>query len=507
MEQNLTIRLDDKDNTVVARKELKAGTHIPEENILLLDDCPMGYKIAAKDIKKGEEILKYDTIIGFAKRDIKKGEMVHNHNIEFRDLDLDYAYSKKYVPTEYIPEAERPTFMGYKRANGEVGTRNYIGVFTMSNCAATVARKVANYFTPERLAKYENVDGVVPFILQGGCGMESYGEGIDQFRRTIAGYVNHKNIGGSVMVALGCERNKIDDFISIEKIELSDTKKRLVMQEIGGTRKTIEAAIAEIEKMLPIVNECKREPASVEHLTLALECGGSDSFSGLSANPALGKAVDKLVKCGGTAILAELTEIYGVEHTLTARAVTPEVGKKLVDRITWWKEYSKGASTQVNGVVAPGNNAGGLTNVLEKSLGGAKKSGSTGLMEVYRYGEKVDKKGFVFMDTPGYDPVATTGQVAGGANIVTFTTGRGSCFGGYPSPAIKLASNTKMYNVMEEDMDINCGKIIDGECTLEEMGDYIFDMIIRVASGEETKSEALGVGADEYQPWYMGAIS
>lgn len=503
---NPTIRLNKLDNVVVARRDIPAGTHIEAENITTINDVPAGYKVSVRAIKKGEPILKYNTCIGYATEDVEPGYMMHSHNITIDNVDKDYAFSRDYVPTEYAPDSEIPTFMGYKRTNGKTGTRNYIGVFTASNCAATVVRKIANYFTPERLAAYPNVDGVVPFIIDGGCGLP-YGGPLEMLRRTIGGYINHPNIFGSVICALGCERNNIDGMFESLGLKESDTCFRLVLQEVGGTKKTFDRGVECVYSILEQANKCVRTPVPVSELTVALECGGSDGFSGLSANPALGSAMDRLIRYKGTAILSETTEIFGVEHTLTRRAVTPEVGQKLVDRMAWWLEYSKGSDVQINGHVSPGNNKGGLANILEKSLGGAKKGGETGLMDVIEYAMPVTTNGLVFMDSPGFDPVAATGQVASGANIIAFTTGRGSCYGGIPAPCIKLATNTPMYDRMEGDMDINCGLIIDGEKTVSEMGAVILDRLIRVASGEKSKSEELGVGEDEFQPWNIGIIS
>ena len=330
---------------------------------------------------------------------------------------------------------------------------------------------------------------------------------MDLLRRTISGHVANPNTAGALVCALGCERNNIDKMFEAEGMKEGKMLRRLVMQEAGGTRKSIELGIQMVKEMLDEANKVQRVPVSAEHLVLALQCGGSDGFSGLSANPALGKAADKLVRNGGPGILAEISELCGVEHTLTCRAKTPEVGQKLVDRLNWWLEYNKGRDCQINGKVSPGNNAGGLANVLEKSLGGAKKGGSTPVNAVYKYAERVTEKGLVIMDTPGYDPMSVTGEYAGGATICAFTTGRGSCFGAVHCPTIKLASNTEMYNHMNEDMDINCGQIIDGEKTIEEMGDIIFEKMLAVASGEKSKSEALGVGYDEYVPWPIGVMA
>ena len=501
------IRLEKEDNVVIARHPLEKGLYIEEEDLTLLEDIPAGYKCAARDLKKGEEIRKYNTVIGYASRDIKKGEMIHNHNDEFDARGVDYAYGADCHPVDYVPEGQRRTFMGIKRPDGRVATRNYIGVLVCSNCAATVARKISEYFNEERMKEYPNVDGVVPFITELGCGMEQSGEPLALLQRTIAGYIRNPNMGAAVLVALGCERNNIDRLLEEQKLVPNALLKRMVIQEEGGTKVSIERGIEMVKEMLPVVNNVKREPCSAEHLLVALECGGSDGFSGLSANPGLGKAMDILVRNGGSCIHSETTEIFGAEHILTRRAVSPEVGQKLVKRLDWWLKQTEGRDCQINGKVSPGNNKGGLTNVLEKSLGGVKKSGTTPMTEVYEYAYPVTTKGVCFMDTPGYDPIATTGQIAGGANLVCFTTGRGSCFGSVLAPVIKLASNTPLYQRMEGDMDINCGVVIDGEQDLEQLGAYIFEQILEVASGRKTKSEELGVGESEFTPWPIGVFA
>lgn len=509
MEKRLSpvIRLEKEDNVVVARHEIPAGTQIPEEGITTLQPVPAGHKVAARLIRKGEPVLKYNTVIGYAAQDTVPGTWMHSHNIQFDEVNKDYAFSRDYKPVELIPEDQRATFMGIVREDGRVATRNIIAIPVAGNCAATVARKIANYFNEERMKEYPNVDAVVPFITGIGCGMEMTGEPMDLLRRTISGHVANPNTAGALVCALGCERNNIDKMFEAEGMKEGKMLRRLVMQEVGGTRKAIELGIQMVKEMLQEANQVKRVPVSAEHLVLALQCGGSDGFSGLSANPALGKAADKLVKNGGTVILAEISELFGVEHTLTCRAKTPEVGQKLVDRLNWWLKYNEGRDCQINGKVSPGNNAGGLANVLEKSLGGAKKGGSTPVNAVYKYAERVTEKGLVIMDTPGYDPMSVTGEFAGGATICAFTTGRGSCFGSAHCPTVKLASNSEMYERMIEDMDINCGQIIDGEKTIEEMGDIIFEKLLAVASGEKSKSEELGVGADEYVPWPIGVMA
>jgi altronate hydrolase len=367
---------------------------------------------------------------------------------------------------------------------------------------------VAEWFTPERLAEFPNVDGVVGLSHGLGCGMEMSGEPMDLLRRTIGGFAKHPNFAGVLIIGLGCERNQLSGLLAQQGLQANPRLHTFVMQETGGTRRTIEAAVAAVRDMLPAANDVKRVPVSARHLKIGLQCGGSDGFSSITANPALGAAMDILVRHGGTAILSETPEIYGVEHTLTRRAVSRAVGEKLIERIRWWKdEYSPGRDVQINGAVSPGNNTGGLANIFEKSLGSSMKGGTTGLMEVYRYAEPVRQNGFVFMDTPGFDPCSATGQIAGGANMILFTTGRGSMFGAKPVPSIKLATNTPMFRKLEEDMDYNCGEILDGTKTLPETAQGIFELMLKVASGERSKSELLDLGDHEFVPWNIGVVS
>ena len=499
------IRLNGSDNVVVARLPIEEGTALEGYNIVTRDKIAAGYKIAIRDIAKGEPVLKYNTTIGFASEDIIAGTMVHNHNIAFQEFDRDYAYSRDFKPLELLPESERATFQGYIRADGRAGTRNFIALVSTVNCSATVVHEIAAYFTKERLAEFPNVDGVAAFSHATGCGMEMTGEPMDLLNRTLAGYIRHPNVAGSLVVGLGCERCQVGGLFSDQNLTTGPALRTMVMQEAGGTRKSIERGIEIVKEMLVDANKCTRETVPASHITVGLQCGGSDAFSSITANPALGNAIDILTRHGGTGILSETPEIYGVEHTLTARAATPEIGKKLIDRIRWWKdEYSPGRDVQINGVVSPGNQTGGLANILEKSLGSSMKGGTGPMMEVYRYAEPVQTKGFVFMDSPGFDPVSATGQIAGGANLIAFTTGRGSCFGAKPAPSIKLATNTPMYMHMEEDMDVNCGDILEGDATLEEVGQRIFEHFLHVASGGETKSEVLDLGRHEFVPWQIG---
>jgi len=502
--RNPTIRLDESDNVVVARVEIPKGSRVEEEDITALQDIPLGHKIASRAVGKGEPILKYNTIIGFAGDDIAPGTWLHSHNVLIDAFQKDYRFGEDYRQADLLPQSDRATFMGFRRPDGRIGTRNYIGIFITVNCSATVARKISRYFDEERLADYPNVDGVVAFVHQQGCGMEMTGEPMDLLRRTLAGYIRHPNIAGAVVCSLGCERNNLDAFFEAQGLESGKLLRTVTMQQIGGTAEAVEEGKRVVREMLEEANHIVREPCSAEHLLVGMQCGGSDGFSALSANPSLGRAVDTLARHGGTAILSETPELYGVEHTLTARARNEEVGRQFLERINWWLGYTDGKDVQMQGVVGPGNQAGGLANIIEKALGGAKKGGSTGIEAVYRYAEPVTAHGLVIMDTPGFDPVAATGQIAGGANLIAFTTGRGSCFGSYPAPTIKLATNTPLYDRMQGDMDINCGVVIDGDATLDEMGDEIFRRFLEIASGRKSKSEILGVGEEEFAPWPIG---
>ena len=501
------LHLHPNDNVLVAKTALALGQEISELGVRTRAQVPAGHKIAARRIAAGEQVKKYDTVIGVATRDLEPGDYVHSHNLQLVDYYRDPAFGADVQPVDYVPEAERATFQGFVRADGRVGTRNFIGILSSVNCSATVIKRIAAHFTPERLAAFPNVDGVAAFAQNSGCGMSSPSEHFDVLRRTLDGYARHPNLAGVLIVGLGCERNQVDSLVDSQGLREGKLLRTMVMQDVGGTRATIEAGIRAIEEMLPIANEARRTTVSASHLKIGLECGGSDGFSGITANPGLGAAMDILVRHGGTAILSETPEIHGVEFMLTRRAISPEVGQKLLDRLAWWEKYTAGQNAQFNGVVGHGNQAGGLANIFEKSLGSAMKGGTTPLRAVYEYAEPITENGFVFMDSPGYDPVASTGQIASGAQLICFTTGRGSMFGSKPAPTIKLASNTPMFTRLEEDMDINCGVVIDGECTVAELGQRIFEQILRHASGEQTKSELLGLGDHEFVPWHMGIVS
>ncbi len=500
-----TIRLSPADNVVVARAALRADTRVEEEALTTLDPIDPGHKVATQAISKGDTIRKYDQIIGIAETDILPGQHVHTHNLRMDNFDRDYRFSESVRSLDFVAPEQAATFEGIVRSDGHVGTRNYIGVLTSVNCSASVARHVTKRFQEDVMAEFPNVDGVIALTHDHGCG-GCAGIGLNYIQRTISGYSRHPNFYAVVIIGLGCEANQIGAMMEAEKLNPSDKLHAFTIQDSGGSAAAAERGEGLVRELLSDANQIERVTRPVSDLILALECGGSDGYSGISANPALGAAADLLVLNGGTACLGETPEVYGAEHLLTQRAVSPEVGQKLVDRIRWWEDYTQANHAEMNNNPAPGNKAGGLTTILEKSLGAVAKGGTTNLVDVYEYAQPITKKGFVFMDTPGYDPASITGMVAGGANITCFTTGRGSVFGGKPVPSLKLATNTPMYLRMESDMDINCGDIVDGTSSVEKKGQEIFERIISCASGERSKSEIMGMGEEEFVPWMVGAI-
>jgi len=505
---NAVIRLNPLDDVLIARQSLPEGLNLAAEGILVLQPVPAGHKVAARDIAQGEPLRRYGQIIGFASKAIAAGEHVHVHNLAMGDFARDYAFG---VDAKGQTPPNGDTFMGIVRPDGRVATRNYIGILTSVNCSATVARAIADYFRrdihPQALADYPNVDGVVALTHGVGCAVDPSGEALGMLRRTLGGYAIHPNFAAVLMIGLGCETNQIPDLLAAQGLTAGENLRAFTIQGTGGTTKTIANGIEQVKTLLAQANQVQREPVSARHLTVGLQCGGSDGYSGITANPALGNAVDRLVAAGGTAILSETPEIYGAEHLLTRRAVSREVGEKLIARIHWWEEYCQRMNAELNNNPSAGNKAGGLTTILEKSLGAVAKAGASDLVDVYEYAEAIRAHGLVFMDTPGYDPISATGQVAGGANLIAFTTGRGSAYGCAPSPSIKLATNTRLWETQEDDMDVNCGGIADGSMTIEERGEHIYQMMLRVASGERSKSEQHGYGQNEFVPWQIGAIT
>lgn len=501
----LGFRLHADDSVLIARNDVEPGTY---SGVPVAEVVPRGHKLATVDIAEGAPIRKYGQIIGFASRPIKAGEHVHTHNVAYQEFQREHAFGADVVPTEYVPSSQRATFRGFVRPDGRVGTRNYLAVLTSVNCSATAAKMIARRVEASGiLDEYPNVDGVCPLTHTLGCGHSGQGnEGFEVLRRALKGYAGHPNIAGLLVIGLGCEVNQVKSLTEDLQLPPGMPVHAMTIQELGGTKKTVAEGVRRIEEMLPIANAYQRQTVSADKLILAMECGGSDAYSGITANPALGAAADLLIRNGGTAVFGETTEIYGAEHLLTRRAVSREVGEKLVDRIAWWEKHVQIDGSSINNNPSPGNKAGGLTTILEKSLGAAAKGGTTNLVDVLQYAEPITGRGLMFMDTPGYDPVNATGLIAGGAQLLCFTTGRGSAFGCKPAPSIKLATNTPLYERMADDMDINCGVVADGELSVAEMGQQIFDHILRVASGEETKSEELGYGEEEFVPWHLSTV-
>jgi altronate hydrolase len=504
------IRLHPDDDVVIATRQMMSGARIESENLVVSGLVPPGHKIATRAIAKGEAVKRYNQIIGVALEAIAPGQHVHVHNLGMAQFEREHVFGIDKHATRFVDQPA--TFMGIRREDGRVATRNYIGILTSVNCSATVARAIADYFRrdvhPEALADYPNVDGVIALTHGLGCGIDSMGAGINILRRTLAGYAVHPNFHSVLFIGLGCETNQISGILNSAGLKEDSIKLRsFTIQESGGSRKTIERGVAMIKELLADANRVKREPVPASELIVGLQCGGSDGYSGISANPALGAAVDRLVEHGGTAILSETPEIYGAEHLLTRRAISREVGDKLLARIAWWEEYCARNGAAMDNNPSAGNKAGGLTTILEKSLGAVAKGGTTNLVEVYEYAQRIDAKGFVFMDSPGYDPVSATGQVASGANLICFTTGRGSAYGCAPSPSLKLATNTALWERQEDDIDINCGGVIDGTASIDQLGDAIFRMMLDCASGVASKSEVHGYGQNEFVPWQVGVVT
>jgi altronate dehydratase len=506
-----TVQLHNDDNVLVTLGSLSAGDIASSgpAGTELSDAVPMGHKVACQPIATGQLVLKYGQPIGTASEDIAVGQWVHTHNL------VTTARSESYQKATDIPSPPAPitdrTFLGYRREDGKAGTRNYIAVISNVNCSASVASYIAKRFDPQALADYPNVDGVVAFTHGWGCGMKYDGQIHQMLARVLGGIAKHPNIGGYLIVGLGCEQSTIGyllDKHQLVQIRGNETTPSgppvLSMQDMGGTLKTVEAGIEKLAELLPRANDVERIEIPASEIVLGTECGGSDGNSGITANPALGVASDLLVACGGTSILAETPEIYGAEHLLTRRSRSVEVADKLLDKLKWWEWYAGLFGEVMDSNPTVGNKEGGLTTIVEKSLGAVAKGGSTALMDVYDYAEPVTSTGFVVMDTPGFDPPSVTGMVAGGANVVVFTTGRGSCFGCKPTPSIKVASNSPMYERMVDDMDINAGQVLEGK-TVQQMGQEIFDEILAVASGKQTKSEIHGIGDEEFVPWAVGA--
>ncbi|MDA5559088.1 UxaA family hydrolase [Shimia sp. MMG029] len=499
------LRLSPSDNVVIALREIAACERLDALDVPLVDVVPQGHKIATAPIAQGENVIRYGQIIGQAKADIAPGEHVHVHNLGMGAHQQDYAHASTSCALQSISDVR--TFEGYHRSNGKVGTRNYIGILTTVNCSGSVARFIAEAAEKSGLLEeFPNVDGVVPIVHGTGCGMSSDNEGYATLLRTLAGYAQHPNFGGILLIGLGCEVMQVADLVGGQPIRVDGALRYMTIQNEGGTRKTVERGLEQLRGIAEMANKAARAPAPISEITVGMQCGGSDGYSGITANPALGYASDLLVRHGGTTILSETSEIYGAEHLLTRRAESVEVGEKLIERVRWWEDYTERNGGEMDNNPSPGNKRGGLTTILEKSLGAVAKGGTAPLRDVYQFGEIIDKHGFVFMDSPGFDPCSVTGQVASGANLIVFTTGRGSVSGYQPTPCIKLSTNSEMYARMTDDMDLNCGDIVTDGISIEAKGEELFETLIRIASGERTKSEELGFGGVEFVPWQIGAV-
>lgn len=504
MVERACIVLHPDDSVAIAVRDLEPGEEALPGGPRVQDPVPRGHKVALRDLAAGDKVVKYGQLIAVASQAVAAGRHLHVHNAAMPDYHRDYRF------TGAPPAVARRNdghFLGYRRADGRIGTRNYIGIIATVNCSATVAKRAAEEAWREIAAEAgESLDGVVAVTHGAGCGMAGQGESFEALQRTLWGHATHPNMGGVVLVGLGCEVNQVSFLMEAFGLEAGPRLKALTIQETGGTRRTIEAIKAAVAEMAPAVKAIARTPQPLSEICLALQCGGSDGYSGITANPALGRAVDLLVEQGGTAILSETPEIYGAEHLLIERAVSPEVAERLVERIRWWEDYTTKLGGEMNNNPTPGNKKGGLTTILEKSLGAVAKGGTTPLTGVYRYAERVTARGFTFMDSPGYDPCSITGQVASGANVICFTTGRGSVYGNKPVPSLKLATNTDMYRRLEEDMDIDCGRIVSEGRSVEELGREIFEAVVATASGRRSKSELQGLGDLEFVPWITGAV-
>jgi altronate hydrolase len=501
-----------EDNVAVAARNLPPGQEVCHDGATLTvaGRIGLGHKVAVRPIRKGEAVYKYGQVIGFASQDIPPGAHVHVHNLRADAFARDYAFCRD-CPPPPLP-AEPRFFMGYDRGDGRYGTRNYIAVISTVNCSASTSKYISERFrATDLLRQYPNVDGVVAITHKAGCAMQYGGPDHRQLDRTLAGFARHPNVAAYILVGLGCETGQAIHLIEnqgLVELGLPRPGPRrpplvLTIQECGGIGKTVEAGVRAIAELLPRANDVRRTRLAADKIVLGTNCGGSDGNSGVTANPALGVASDLLVAQGGTSILGETPEIYGAEHLLTRRAVRREVGERLVERIKWWEWYTGLFGAEINNNPSPGNKEGGLTTIYEKSLGAIAKGGSTALVDVVGYAEPVRAKGLVVMDTPGYDPVSMTGIVAGGANVLVFTTGRGSVFGCKPAPSIKVATNSPLYHHMADDMDINAGVILEGT-PVEEVGRAIFEEVLAVASGRKTRSEQSGVGEEEFAPWSIG---
>ncbi len=499
-----TLRLHEADNVAVALHDLRNGSVFCESGLVAGEEIPAGHKVALENIPAGAVVRKYGQAIGVATTGIPAGSHVHVHNLAVDDLPA-RSRTQRLHP-EGKKDSASLSFNGFRREHGQAGTRNYVAVLATVNCSATVVRRIVDEVSSAELDALDNVDGIVPLTHLSGCGMPRDGAGLSLLRRTLGGFIRHPNVAGVVVVGLGCEVNDIRGLLESLDLAESDSLRTLAIQDAGGTQAAIATGAAMLRELLQYANSARRQPIPATELTLGLQCGGSDSFSGVTANPALGVAADKLVQAGGTVVLAETPEIFGAEHLLMDRAANPSVVTALQRRLDWWQDYAGKHGASLNNNPSPGNIDGGISTILEKSLGAVMKAGTSPLRAVYEYAEPIQEHGLVFMDSPGYDPCSVTGEIAAGANLICFTTGRGSVFGAKPVPSVKLASNSALASRMQGDIDYDCGHILSGGKSLAEAGDEILELLLATASGRQTRSEANGLGDFEFVPWQQGAV-
>jgi altronate hydrolase len=512
----IALLLHPLDTVAIAKQDIPAGTRINlapgsrEQAITIQQDVPTGHKFAVVPVGTGKAVLRYGQKIGVATQEIYVGDWVHTHNLATGDMEREFSI--RTVPLSPLQEeAGGLTFLGYPRPGGLVGTRNLIVVVSSVSCSAQVARAIAGAFSPDILRDYPQVDGVVAITHGTGCCVPIGSTSLAYLQRTLVQIARHPNVGGVVYVSLGCEGNQMQDLVRTnwEAMDSLDpgtcvVGPYLAIQECGGIAETVRGGVAAVQRMLPFVNATRRERTPLSGLTVALQCGGSDGWSGITANPLVGRVSDRIVQAGGTVVLAETPEIYGAEHLLLNRVASEEAGQKLVAILREWQRQSQVYGFSLDNNPSPGNKKGGLTTIFEKSLGAVAKAGSTPLVDALPYAEWITSKGLVFMDTPGYDPVSVTGQVAGGCNLVIFTTGRGSVFGGSLAPCVKVVSNSTTYRRMAADMDYNAGALLEG-ANMDTAAEELLDLVIGAASGVQTKSEISSFREEEFIPWQLHA--
>jgi len=485
------IIVSSEDNLAVVKEPTTPGLEVALPGgcvVRVKDSVPPGHRFATRDIPAGEYVLQYGHPIGTS-LGIREGEMISHANMKddvpvVRELPEDLHHPAP----DYIPEFERATFKGFRRPDGRVGTRNFILIVPTSMCASHEAQQIALMaeFLHYKRERFPNVDGVVAIPHNKGCGCQE-GSTIEVMLRTLSNYADHPNVGGVVLLDLGCEKTnlaRVEKYLLKREKSFDKPVAKIGIQEIGGTQAAIEQGLREVERMLPEVNRIEREECSVGELVLGVKCGGSDGFSGISANPSLGRAADTLVRSGGTVLITEVPEFCGAEHIIAHRAKDAETGRAVYRMIDWYKEYASKFGAVLNQNPSPGNVAGGLLNITIKSLGAMSKAGTTRVEGVVEYAEPPKGRGLHLMQGPGYDQESTPGLVAAGATVVVFTTGRGTTIGNAIAPVIKLASNDAVFRRMSRDIDLSAGGVLEGTETIEEVGARVFEHVRRVAGGE-----------------------